>query len=138
MKWTSIAHASALFASTSLAADLGRSNAGVLKGPYPGKSYAPCVKRPFPSQVYRGETHLHTGLSMDARMFGNAVDLGAANWTNTIGALEIAAVCTDPAEHAFYYARRIEIATPRRVTYDKVYLGTELPPESELIGQERA
>ncbi|MGI9434148.1 MAG: DUF3604 domain-containing protein, partial [Geminicoccaceae bacterium] len=70
------------------------------------------------------------------------VDLEAANWTKTIGASELATVWTDPefdaAEHAFYYARVLEIPTPRWVVYDKVRLGAEIPEEAELIGQERA
>jgi hypothetical protein len=73
---------------------------------------------------------------------GNTVDLKAANWTNTIGASELAAVWTDPDfdpdQKAFYYARILEIPTPRWVLYDKVRLGAEIPKEAELIGQERA
>ncbi|MEM8768856.1 MAG: DUF3604 domain-containing protein, partial [Pseudomonadota bacterium] len=38
---------------------------------YPGKAYSPWARRPFPSQVFWGETHLHTGLSLDAGLFGN-------------------------------------------------------------------
>ena len=44
----------------------------------------------------------------------------------------------DPDERAFYYARVIEIPTPRWVLYDKVRLGAKIPEEAELIGQERA
>ena len=33
---------------------------------YPGKAYSPYAQRSFPSQVYWGETHVHTGLSLDA------------------------------------------------------------------------
>jgi hypothetical protein len=73
---------------------------------------------------------------------GNTVDLEAANWTNTIGASELAAVWTDPdfdrKEKAFYYARVIEIPTPRWVLYDKVRLGAKLPKNAKLIHQERA
>jgi hypothetical protein len=73
---------------------------------------------------------------------GNTVDLEAANWTNTIGASELATVWTDPdfdsKEHAFYYARVLEIPTPRWVVYDKVRLGAEIPAGAKLIGQERA
>ena len=73
---------------------------------------------------------------------GNTVDLEAANWTNTIGASELAAVWTDPdfdpKEKAFYYARILEIPTPRWVLYDKVRLGAEIPKEAKLIHQERA
>ena len=73
---------------------------------------------------------------------GNTVDLEAANWTNTIGASELTAVWSDPdfdsKENAFYYARVIEIPTPRWIVYDKVRLGAELPKDAELIHQERA
>jgi hypothetical protein len=73
---------------------------------------------------------------------GNTVDLEAANWTNTIGAPELAAVWTDPEfdpkQSAFYYARVIEIPTPRWVLYDKVRFGAEPAKDAKLVGQERA
>ncbi len=73
---------------------------------------------------------------------GNTVDLEAANWTNTIGASELATVWKDPNfepnEKAFYYARVIEIPTPRWVLYDKVRLGAKVPEGVELVHQERA
>lgn len=73
---------------------------------------------------------------------GNSVDIEAANYTNTIGSSELATVWADPdfdpAEHAFYYARVIEIPTPRWVLYDKLRLGTELPDDAVLFAQERA
>jgi hypothetical protein len=73
---------------------------------------------------------------------GNTVDLEAATWYNTIGASELATVWTDPdfdeTDVAFYYARVLEIPTPRWPVYDKVRLGAELPEGVELTGQERA
>jgi hypothetical protein len=73
---------------------------------------------------------------------GNTVDMEAATWLNTIGASELMAVWTDPEfdpkEKAFYYARIMEIPTPRWVLYDRLRFGTEVPVESALIGQERA
>ncbi len=73
---------------------------------------------------------------------GNTVDLDAANYTNTIGASELAAVWSDPAfdanQQAFYYARVLEIPTPRWVLYDKLRLGAEIPEGATLTGQERA
>ncbi len=73
---------------------------------------------------------------------GNTVDLEAANWTNTIGASELTTVWTDPdfdpKQHAFYYARVLEIPTPRWVLYDKVRLGAKIPEGVKLIHQERA
>lgn len=73
---------------------------------------------------------------------GNTVDLEAANWTNTIGASELATVWTDPDfdpnVKAFYYTRILEIPTPRWVLYDKVRLGAKIPKEAKLTHQERA
>ncbi|MEH6587045.1 MAG: DUF3604 domain-containing protein [Halioglobus sp.] len=73
---------------------------------------------------------------------GNTVDLEAANWTNTIGASELATVWVDPdfdpKVDAFYYARVIEIPTPRWVLYDIVRYGIKAPEGAALIHQERA
>jgi hypothetical protein len=73
---------------------------------------------------------------------GNTVDLEAANWTNTIGASELIAFWSDPdfdaKQPAFYYARIIEIPTPRWVVYDMVRFGAKIPEDAELIHQERA
>ncbi|MDH4007651.1 MAG: DUF3604 domain-containing protein [Desulfuromonadales bacterium] len=75
-------------------------------------------------------------------LVGNTVDLEAANWVNTIGASELMDVWTDPdfdpEQKAFYYARVIEIPTPRWVLYDKVRLGAKLPEDAVLTHQERA
>lgn len=73
---------------------------------------------------------------------GNTVDLEAANWTNTIGSSELTTIWKDPdfdpKQKAFYYARIIEIPTPRWVLYDKVRLGAKIPEGVELVHQERA
>ncbi|WP_037314928.1 DUF3604 domain-containing protein [Ruegeria halocynthiae] len=73
---------------------------------------------------------------------GNTVDLDTASWMNNIGASELLTVWTDPdfdpAQRAFYYARVLEIPTPRWVLYDKVRYGTDLPEEAQLTHQERA
>jgi hypothetical protein len=73
---------------------------------------------------------------------GNTVDVAAANWTNTIGASELGAVWTDPdfdpEQSAFYYARVLEIPTPRWVVYDAFRFGTELPEDAKTSHQERA
>jgi len=73
---------------------------------------------------------------------GNTVDIAAANWTNTIGASELGTVWTDPDfnpdEPAFYYARVLEIPTPRWIVYDAFRFGVEIPEGAETIGQERA
>ena len=73
---------------------------------------------------------------------GNTVDTTKATWTNTIGDPELIAVWTDPdfdpAKHAFYYARVLEIPTPRWTLYDAVHYGIKLGPEVPLSLQERA
>ena len=57
-----------------LASDIGSPAPEVLKGLYPGKAYSPYAQRSFPSRVYWGDTHLHTGLSLDAGLFGCILD----------------------------------------------------------------
>ena len=70
------------------------------------------------------------------------MDIENANWTNTIGASELMTVWTDPdfdsGQRAFYYARVLEIPTPRWVVYDAFRFGTEIPEDAVTIGQERA
>ncbi|MCA0998054.1 DUF3604 domain-containing protein [Alloyangia pacifica] len=86
------------------------------------------------------------GREMDANgmlpAVGNTVDIAAATWYNTIGASELATVWTDPefdpAQKAFYYARVLEIPTPRWVVYDAQRFGVEIPEAAETTGQERA
>ncbi len=72
---------------------------------------------------------------------GNTVDVESANWTNTIGASELGVVWTDPdfdPDHpAFYYARVLEIPTPRWVVYDAFRFGVEIPDGARTIHQER-
>lgn len=73
---------------------------------------------------------------------GNTVDAANANWTNTIGAAELGTVWRDPdfdaQQKAFYYARVIEIPTPRWSTYDAFRYGVELPEGAPVSTQERA
>jgi hypothetical protein len=45
---------------------------------YSGKAYSPYANRGFPSRVFWGDTHLHTGLSPDAGLFGNTTGLDEA------------------------------------------------------------
>ena len=73
---------------------------------------------------------------------GSTVDLETATWTNTIGDPELIAVWRDPdfdaEQRAFYYARVIEIPTPRWTLYDAVRFGVELAAEVPTTTQERA
>ena len=73
---------------------------------------------------------------------GDTVDLAIPSWTNTIGAAELGSVWTDPefdpTLRAFYYARVIEIPTPRWTAYDRVKFKLDLPAEVPLKTQERA
>ncbi|MDV7144635.1 DUF3604 domain-containing protein [Tropicimonas sp. TH_r6] len=73
---------------------------------------------------------------------GITVDLSIPAWTNTIGASELGTVWQDPdwdpVQSAFYYARVIEIPTPRWTAYDAVRFGIEMPSDASMITQERA
>ena len=73
---------------------------------------------------------------------GNTVDTDAASYTNAIGDGELATVWQDPefdpAQRAFYYARVLEIPTPRWTTFDHALFGDDLPEGVAPYGQERA
>ena len=73
---------------------------------------------------------------------GNTVDAATATWSNTIGASELSMVWTDPdfdaKQKAFYYARVLEIPTPRWSTYDAFRFGIDLPEGAPVSTQERA
>jgi hypothetical protein len=73
---------------------------------------------------------------------GNTVDVKNATWTNTIGAPELIAVWKDvdfdPSQRAFYYARVLEIPTPRWTAYEAKRFGITMSDDVPMIGQERA
>jgi hypothetical protein len=73
---------------------------------------------------------------------GNTVDVANATWTNTIGAPELITVWRDPdfdpAMPAVYYARVLEIPTPRWTAYEAEYYGITMAPEVPMVTQERA
>jgi hypothetical protein len=73
---------------------------------------------------------------------GTTVDVANASWTNTIGDPELATVWTDPdfnpALSAVYYARVIEIPTPRWTAYDAKRFGVKIDSKVPMVTQERA
>jgi hypothetical protein len=73
---------------------------------------------------------------------GNTVDVANATWANTIGAPELIAVWRDPdfdaSQRAFYYARVIEIPTPRWTAYDAKRFGVKPLPGTRMTVTERA
>lgn len=73
---------------------------------------------------------------------GNTVDIKNATWSNSIGRAELIGVWKDPdfdpALRSFYYARVIEIPTPRWTAYDAKRFGVDMPKESPMTTTERA
>jgi hypothetical protein len=73
---------------------------------------------------------------------GNTVDVENATWTNTIGSPELLAVWEDPdfdpAQPATYYARVLQIPTPRWTAYEALRFEIDLPEEVPMTTQERA
>jgi hypothetical protein len=90
--------------------------------------------------VWAGERQ--PGQSGKLPVIGNTVDLQTATYRNTIGAAQLATVWEDPefdpAISALYYARVIEIPTPRWSTYDAVRAGLPLLEDVASTIQERA
>jgi len=88
--------------------------------------------------AWSGERNLDVSGHLPA--VGNTVDATTATYDNSIGAEQLAVVWSDPefdpSLEAFYYARVIEIPTPRWTTFDAVKLGIPAPAPTSL--QERA
>ena len=72
----------------------------------------------------------------------STVDIDNATYTNTVGSTELKTVWTDPdfdpSLHAFYYARVLEIPTPRWTTIQAHQLGIAPPDVVAATVQERA
>ncbi len=73
---------------------------------------------------------------------GSTVDVENATWANTIGDSELITVWKDPdfdaGQRAFYYARVLEIPTPRWTAYDVKRFGVQPLPGTAMTLQERA
>jgi hypothetical protein len=73
---------------------------------------------------------------------GNTVDVANATWTNSIGAPELITVWTDPdfdpELDASYYARVLEIPTPRWTAYEAKRFGITMKEEIPMVTVERA
>ena len=73
---------------------------------------------------------------------GNTVDVARAIWKNTIGDPELITVWTDPdfdpAQAAFYYAKVIEIPTPRWTAYEALRFNVKMTDDVPMTTQERA
>jgi len=74
---------------------------------------------------------------------GSTVDVAAATYTNAIGAPQLVGGFTDPgfdpAQRAYYYARVIEIPTPRWTAYDQMRFKDKVnDPKVPMVLQERA
>jgi hypothetical protein len=75
-------------------------------------------------------------------LVGNTVDVANATWTNTIGSPELITVWTDPefdpGVSAAYYARVVEIPTPRWTAYEAKRFGIKMKKEVPMVTVERA
>lgn len=73
---------------------------------------------------------------------GNTVNLADATYANSIGAAQLVGTFRDPGfdprQRAFYYARVIEIPTPRWTLFDTVRFGVKMAPDVPMVQQERA
>lgn len=131
------------------------------------ESYSPDADRSYPTDVYWGDTHVHTSFSTsDANLqggndlpptiayrFARGDRVRAKNGMPVrirrpldflvIADPELAVTWKDPdfrrREPAFYYVRVLEIPTPRWTAYDAKFFGVkDIPGEIPMVSQERA
>ena len=94
-------------------------------------------------EVVWGDAH-RRNINSEGRLpaIGNTVSVAEASWTNSIGDGQLAGFWQDPefdaTEPAVYYARVIEIPTPRWTAFDIKRMGDKMPEETKLVIQERA
>lgn len=90
--------------------------------------------------VWAGERQLRPDGSLAP--LASTVDIGTASYANTVGAVELKSVWTDPDykpnQLCMYYMRVLEIETPRWSTYDAKALGIEVPDDLPATLVERA
>ncbi len=72
----------------------------------------------------------------------STVDLKKPSYSNSVGSAQFTEVWTDPdfdpSLSAFYYARVLEIPTPRWTAYDEIKFQVNMPKEIPRIVQDRA
>lgn len=90
--------------------------------------------------VWSGERQLSDAGTLPS--VGNTVDVDKASYSNTIGSGELFAVWKDndyrPGQKAFYYARVLEIPTPRWTAFDAKKFQVEMPEKVDKLTVERA
>jgi hypothetical protein len=95
-------------------------------------------------KVYNVAVSDNRAIARDGRVepLTNTVDLDGATYRNEIGEAQFSTYWQDPqfdpAETAFYYARVIEIPTPRWTAYDAARLGKTVNAAAPKIIQDRA
>jgi len=88
---------------------------------------------------WSGERKLLAGKLSDV---GNTVDVKNASWSDAIGSPQLTGFWQDndfsPSQQAFYYARVLEIPTPRWTAYDAKKFNITMPDNIPMITTERA
>lgn len=76
-----------------------------------------------------------------ARPVTSTVDIEQASYSNSVGDVSFSVFWEDPdfdpKQQAFYYARVIEIPTPRWTAYDAKFFNLDPPEEIPMVTQER-
>ena len=72
----------------------------------------------------------------------STVNVADASWDPSVGSTQLQAAWTDPEfkpdQRAFYYARVIEVPTPRWTAYDAKHYGIEMGKDVRMTVQDRA